>query len=83
MIRGVTVFARGLVTETGACHVGVAKRSFWVVGIGRCSRDRGASMLAWVPVLLVVSAIGFIAYFKLYSTLTHYDDLEPQDYDLS
>ena len=39
----------------------------------------------WVMsgVLLVVSAVGFIAYFKLYASLTHYDDLEPQDYDVS
>ncbi|VGO17686.1 Sodium/glucose cotransporter [Pontiella desulfatans] len=39
----------------------------------------------WVMsgVLLAVSAAGFIAYFKLYSTLTHYDDLDQQDYDVS
>ncbi|MDF7827057.1 hypothetical protein P4B35_23745, partial [Pontiellaceae bacterium B12227] len=39
----------------------------------------------WVMsgVLLIVSAIGFIAYFKLYRKLDHYDDLEQQDYDVS
>jgi hypothetical protein len=38
----------------------------------------------WVlsGVLLAVSAIGFIAYFKLYGKLDHYDDLEQQNYDV-